>query len=69
MTKKKSRLLAAIMFTEIVGHTALMQADKQKPSRTGTGIEKYFRTRLQYSGTHSTIFSDERYPLFIQLYL
>jgi len=30
MTLKKSRLLAAIMFTDMVGYTALMQVDEQK---------------------------------------
>ena len=30
MTRKKSRLLAAIMFTDMVGYTALMQTDERK---------------------------------------
>jgi len=30
MTKKRSRLLAAIMFTDMVGYTALMQRDEKK---------------------------------------
>jgi class 3 adenylate cyclase len=34
MIKKKVRLLAAIMFTDMVGYTALMQEDEQKANET-----------------------------------
>ena len=33
MTNKSTRLLAAIMFTDMVGYTALMQKDEQKAKR------------------------------------
>jgi hypothetical protein len=46
MTNKSTLLLAAIMFTDMVGYTAMMQEDEQKPSIIGTGTEKFSRSRL-----------------------
>ena len=36
MTEKRTRQLAAIMFADMVGYTALMQEDEGKARETGT---------------------------------
>ena len=58
MTDKSTRLLAAIMFTDMVGYTALMQEDERKAKRNRDrhrkilqdSIAKHYGKILQYYG-------------------
>ena len=58
MTDKSTRLLAAIMFTDMVGYTALMQEDERKAKRNRDrhrkilqdSIAKHHGKILQYYG-------------------
>jgi len=63
MTTKKSRLLAAIMFTDMVGYTALMQKDERKAKQNRDrhrkilqdAVEEHQGKILQYFGDGTLI--------------
>ncbi len=63
MTTKKSRLLAAIMFTDMVGYTALMQTDERKAKQNRDrhrkilqdAVEEHQGRILQYFGDGTMI--------------
>jgi len=50
MTRKKSRLLAAIMFTDMVGYTALMQKDEKKAKENRDRHRKILQSSVALHG-------------------
>ena len=48
MKEKKVRRLAAIMFTDIVGYTALMEGDEEIAKKLGRGTARCSSNNMNY---------------------